>query len=708
HQVKVRGFRIELGEIESVLSGHASVAQVSVLAREDRPGAKRLVAYVVPVSGVVPDVAGLRAFVGRSLPEYMVPSAVVVLEALPLTPNGKLDRKALPVPDMGPVEASREPRNERERELCALFAEVLDLPSVGIDDSFFDLGGHSLLATRLMSRIRSVLGVELAIRTVFEAPTVAGLAERLSGATDRVRAALGPVERPELVPLSFAQRRLWFINRFDGQSAAYNLPIAMRLTGDLDRTALQASIADLVTRHESLRTVFPDSDGVPHQVVLDPTAVEIGLDTVRTSEDELDDALSAAVRVAMDLAVELPLRAHLFELGEREHVLLLVLHHIAGDGWSMAPLARDLADAYAARRAGGAPDWAPLPVQYADYTLWQQQVLGSEEDPHSPISQQLAYWTENLAGLPEELSLPVDRPRPAVAGGRGGRVAFSLDADLHRAVNDLAGEHRASVFMVLQAGLAALLSKLGAGDDIPIGTAIAGRTDEALDDLIGFFVNTLVLRTDTSGDPTFEDLLRRVRDGDLAAYAHQDVPFERLVEVVNPARSLSRHPLFQVSLGLQAVSASDWELAGLRAGAQPIGLDTARFDLSFSFAEKRDEDGSPAGLLADLEFSLDLFDAETVEGIAQRFIRLLDQAVARPRCRVGELDVLASGERERVLEGWNDTRAGEVPGSVVERFEAQVALVPGRVAVVFDGVEVSYAELNARVNRLARLLAGRG
>ncbi|WP_257139079.1 condensation domain-containing protein, partial [Streptomyces sp. rh34] len=283
----------------------------------------------------------------------------------------------------------------------------------------------------------------------------------------------------------------------DGQSAAYNLPIAMRLTGDLDRAALQASIADLVTRHESLRTVFPDTDGVPHQVVLDPTAVEIGLDTVRTSEDELDDALSAAVRVAMDLAVELPLRAHLFELGEREHVLLLVLHHIAGDGWSMAPLARDLADAYAARRAGEAPDWTPLPVQYADYTLWQQQVLGSEEDPRSPISQQLAYWTDNLAGLPEELSLPVDRPRPAVAGGRGGRVAFSLDADLHRAVNDLAGEHRASVFMVLQAGLAALLSKLGAGDDIPIGTAIAGRTDEALDDLIGFFVNTLVLRTDT-------------------------------------------------------------------------------------------------------------------------------------------------------------------------------------------------------------------
>ncbi|MFD6691083.1 amino acid adenylation domain-containing protein, partial [Streptomyces bacillaris] len=711
HQVKVRGFRIELGEIESVLSGHVSVAQVSVVVREDRPGDKRLVAYVVPAAGVgvdAVDVAELRAFVGGSLPEYMVPSAVVALAAFPLTPNGKLDRKALPVPDLGPAEASREPRNEVERALCALFAEVLGLESVGIDDSFFELGGHSLLATRLMSRIRSVLGAELAIRAIFEVPTVAGLAERLALTTGQARAALEPVERPELIPLSFSQRRLWFINRFDGQSAAYNLPIAMRLTGDLDRSALQAALGDLVERHESLRTVFPDTDGIPHQMVIDPTVAEIGLETVRTSEDELDEALSDAVRRAMDLSAELPLRAHLFALGEREHVLLLVLHHIAGDGWSMAPLARDLADAYAARRAGAAPEWTPLPVQYADYTLWQQRVLGSEDDPDSPISRQLAYWTENLADLPEELSLPTDRPRPAVSGGRGGRIAFSVDADLHRALNDLAGEHRASVFMVLQAGLAALLSRLGAGDDIPIGTAIAGRTDEALDDLVGFFVNTLVLRTDTSGDPTFEDLLSRVRESDLAAYAHQDVPFERLVEVVNPARSLSRHPLFQVSLGLQAVSTSDWELAGLRAGAQPIGLDTSRFDLSFSFAEERDESGAPAGLKGDLEFSLDLFDAETVQGIAQRFVRLLEQAVVGPRRRVGELDVLGVGERERVLEGWNDTRVVGVAGSVVGRFEEWVGLVPDRVAVVCGDVELSYGELNARVNRVARLLVERG
>ncbi|WP_257139078.1 condensation domain-containing protein, partial [Streptomyces sp. rh34] len=283
----------------------------------------------------------------------------------------------------------------------------------------------------------------------------------------------------------------------DGQSAAYNLPIAMRLTGDLDRAALQASIADLVSRHESLRTVFPDTDGVPHQVVLDPATATPKLN-IRTSEaSELDALLAEGAATGYDLAVEPPLRVHLFELGEREHVLLLVLHHIAGDGWSMAPLARDLADAYAARRAGGAPDWAPLPVQYADYTLWQQQVLGFEEDPRSPISQQLAYWTDNLAGLPEELSLPVDRPRPAESSGRSGRVSFRLGSDLHAEVLETARTSGSSVFMVLQAGLSALLSRLGAGQDIPIGTAIAGRTDEALDDLIGFFVNTLVLRTDT-------------------------------------------------------------------------------------------------------------------------------------------------------------------------------------------------------------------
>uniref|UniRef100_UPI00118085F7 non-ribosomal peptide synthetase n=1 Tax=Streptomyces sp. rh34 TaxID=2034272 RepID=UPI00118085F7 len=674
-QVKVRGFRIELGEIEAVIAAHAAVAQAAVIVREDRPGDKRLVAYVTPQAGQSADTGELRDQVAAALPEYMVPAAFVELDVLPLTPNGKLDRKALPAPDFVLESAGRTARTPQEEILCSLFVEVLGVPGVGIDDNFFDLGGHSLLATRLVSRVRSVFGTELQIRAVFEEPTVAGLAARMSEAkseTRTARPALEPMERPELIPLSFSQRRLWFINRFDGQSATYNMPLAMRLTGDLDRAALQAALADLVTRHESLRTVFPETDGVPHQVVLDPVAARPVVDIIDTTEDQLQDVLSEAVQRGMDLTVEPPLHVYLFAIGPQEHVLLLSLHHIAGDGWSMAPLAHDFTSAYAARRAGGAPDWAPLPVQYADYALWQQQVLGSEEDPQSPISQQLAYWKEHLADLPEELSLPTDRPRPAESSYRGDMYYFRFSPELHGKIIAVARENQASLYMVLQAGLAALLSKLGAGTDVPVGSIIAGRTDDAVDELVGFFVNMLVLRTDTSGDPTFRELVGRVRDAGLAAYAHQDVPFERLVEVVNPARSLSRHPLFQVALNVQNVAGYSVELPGLSIAPERVGLGTARFDLSFGFAEERDEDGAPAGLRGDLEFSLDLFDMETVQGLVDRLERLLDQAVAQPRRRVGELDVLASGERERVLEGWNDTGAGEVPGSVVEQFEAQV------------------------------------
>ncbi|WP_062209689.1 non-ribosomal peptide synthetase [Streptomyces sp. NBRC 109706] len=710
-QVKVRGFRIELGEIEAVIAAHEAVAQAAVVVREDRPGDKRLVAYVTPGAGQSVDTGELRDQVAAALPEYMVPAAFVELDVLPLTPNGKLDRRALPAPDFALEAVGRTARTPQEEILCSLFVEVLGVPAVGIDDNFFDLGGHSLLATRLVSRVRSVFGTELQIRTVFEEPTVAGLAARMNEAKSdapSTRAALEPMERPELIPLSFSQRRLWFINRFDGQSATYNMPLAMRLTGDLDRAALQAALVDLVTRHESLRTIFPEADGVPHQVVLDPVAARPVVDVIDTTEEQLQEVLSQAVQRGMDLTTEPPLHVYLFALAPQEHVLLLSLHHIAGDGWSMAPLAHDFTSAYAARRAGGAPEWTPLPVQYADYALWQQRVLGSEDDPESPISQQLAYWKEHLADLPEELSLPTDRPRPAESTYRGEMYYFRFSPELHGKIIAVARENQASLYMVLQAGLAALLSKLGAGDDIPVGSIIAGRTDDAVDELVGFFVNMLVLRTDTSGDPTFRELVGRVRDAGLAAYAHQDVPFERLVEVVNPARSLSRHPLFQVALNVQNVAGYSVELPGLSIAPERVGLGTSRFDLSFGFAEERDENGAPAGLRGDLEFSLDLFDLETVQELVNRLERLLEQAVVGPRRRVGELDVLGVGERERVLEGWNDTRVVGVAGSVVGRFEEWVGLVPGRVAVVCGDVELSYGELNARVNRVARLLVERG
>ncbi|MDQ3899285.1 MAG: condensation domain-containing protein, partial [Actinomycetota bacterium] len=593
-QVKIRGFRVEPGEVEAVLAGHADVARAVVVAREDRPGDKRLVAYVVAAADHAVQTDLLRGFLQERLPEYMVPSAVVVLDRLPLTPNGKLDRRALPAPQFGSAGASRAPRTPHEQVLAELFAEVLGVAAVGVDDGFFDLGGHSLLATRLIARVRASLGVELELRVLFEAPTVAGLAARL-GEAGQARLALTRYTRPDVVPLSFAQRRLWFLHQLEGSSATYNVPLALRLSGDLNHHALQAALGDVVARHESLRTVFPQVDGMPCQQVLDAQVVHPALPVTPATRTDLPGLLATAARHGFDLATEAPVRAQLFTLAPGEHVLLVVVHHIAGDGWSMGPLARDLAMAYAARCHGEAPRWAPLPVQYADYTLWQHQLLGDHTDPDSLFATQLGHWTQALAGLPEQLELPTDRARPAVASHRGGQVPIRLDARLHQGLTELARHAGASVFMVVQAGLTALLSKLGAGHDIPIGSPIAGRTDQALDELVGFFVNTLVLRTDTSGNPTFTQLLARVRDTALSAYANQDVPFEYLVETLNPARSLARHPLFQIMLTIQNTPQPGIDLTGLQVTPVQVDTEVAKFDLTFALAEQHTTNGAPQG-----------------------------------------------------------------------------------------------------------------
>ncbi|MCQ0010488.1 condensation domain-containing protein [Actinomadura madurae] len=523
------------------------------------------------------------------------------------------------------------------------------MPRVGLDDGFFDLGGDSLTATRLVSRIRTALGAELPVRALFEAPTVAGLAGRLADAAGDVRPPLVPAERPDVVPLSHAQQRLWFLNRFEGASATFNMPIALRLNGALDLDALRAALADVAARHESLRTIFPDGTGSARQLVLDPADARPRLDVTETGEDALRAALAAAAGQGFDLSVEPPLRARLFALGAGTHVLVLVLHHIAADGWSMAPLAGDVILAYAARAEGRAPQWAPLPVQYADYTLWQQELFGSEDDPDSLISKQIAYWRNALDGLPEELALPADRPRPAEASYRGATHAFELDADLHAGLLALARESGASLFMVMQAAYAALLSRLGAGTDVPIGAPIAGRTDEALDDLVGMFVNMLVLRTDTSGDPTFRELIARVKGTDLAAYAHQDLPFERLVEVLNPARSMARHPLFQVVLSFQNNPEARLEMDGLTGGAEPLTAGVAKYDLSLYLEERHGDDGTPGGIEAGLEYALDLFDPATAQTIAERFERLVRELVADPDAPVTAAEILDRTERRTLL-----------------------------------------------------------
>ncbi|WP_344599095.1 amino acid adenylation domain-containing protein, partial [Streptomyces violaceusniger] len=714
-QIKLRGFRIELGEIETTLTTHDTIAQATVLVREDQPGNKRLIAYLVPATGHTPDTLDtdlLREHVAGMLPEYMVPAAFVTLPELPLTANGKLDRKALPAPDFTQHTTNRAPRNPREETLCALFADVLGLDRVGIDDSFFELGGHSLLATRLISRIRTALNTELDVRTIFEDPTVAGLARRLDSAAAS-RQALAVGERPEEIPLSPAQQRLWFINRLEGPNATYNIPLSMRLRGTVNAAALRAALADVVERHESLRTVFPDTEGRPRQEILPARGAKPGFEVVDVTPEALDDHVRDAARQGFDLARDLPLRAWLFRVAPDDHVMLLVVHHIAGDGWSMAPLSRDLSTAYAARCAGTAPEWEPLPVQYADYTLWQREMLGDESDPVSAMAQQLAYWRTALSGVPEELQLPTDRPRPEVAGHRGQTVPLHLPARLHQQVVDLARGRGASVFMVMQAAVAALLGKLGAGEDIPIGSTIAGRTDEALDDLVGFFVNTLVLRTDLSGNPTFHELVDRVKETDLAAYAHQDVPFERLVDDLSPDRSLARHPLFQVMLSFQNNADEQTDIPGARITPYSVGLDVAKFDLAFQLGESFDAAGAPTGIGGGIEFATDLFDPATVAAIADRLVRLLEGALKSPDSPVGSVEILSADERSRILDDWNPAPANPLSNPVPETtlvalFEEQAARTPEATAVTSGETTVSYAELDTRANRLARHLIAQG
>ncbi|MFL5334763.1 MAG: condensation domain-containing protein, partial [Geminicoccaceae bacterium] len=666
-QVKLRGFRIEPGEIEALLLRQAGVSAAAVVARKDESsGDTRLVGYVVPQAGTTIDVAQLRTALSAALPDYMVPSAFVVLEQLPLTPTGKLDRRALPAPERGASEREhRAPRTPQEAVLCALFAEVLGVERVGLDDDFFALGGHSLLAMRLIGRVRASLGVEVAIRSLFEAPSVAALARRLSSESTAVRAPLTAVIRPSEVPLSHAQRRLWFLDRLESGTGTYVIPVAVRLSGELDREALEGALNDLVARHESLRTVFPETGGVPRQEVLPAQASRLELEQASISEDELADALSAAAGQGFDLSRELPLRAHLFavqsantdesartESQTAEHVLLVVLHHIAGDGWSLRPLLRDLGAFYRARLEGGTAELPALPVQYADYTLWQRDVLGEEGEADSAIGRQLSYWKEALRELPEQIELPADRARPAVSSHRGGHVPVQIDAGLHQNLVALSRAQGASLFMVLQAGLSALLMRLGAGTDIALGSPIAGRGDAALDELVGFFVNTLVLRTDTSGNPAFAELVGRVRGQNLAAYAHQDVPFERLVEVLNPQRSLSRHPLFQVMLAFETEDGvtSALQLPKLTARPQPVVTASAKFDLSVGLVEHRGSKGEIAGIDGVLEYAADLFERSTIEVIGQRLVRLLTAAVTDASRPIGSLAILAPDERSTILE----------------------------------------------------------
>ena len=715
-QVKIRGFRIEPGEIEAALLAHEAVSQAAVVVREESAGDKRLIGYVVCADSEDLEAATqLRSFVAQRLPAHMVPAAVVVLDALPLTVNGKLDRRALPAPeyvtgDRAGTAPGRGPSTREETLLCEAFAEVLGLETVGALDDFFDLGGHSLLATRLVNRIRTALGVEVPLRALFETPTVAGLAESL-GLMSGARAALAAVaERPAHLPLSFAQQRLWFLSQLEGPSVTYNAPIVARLSGSLDGEALGSALRDVLLRHEVLRTVFLVEDGEPYQRVVPMDELDwtlIHIDPAASSID-LDAAIAEASGYRFDLAVEPPVRASLINAGaDDEHVLVVVVHHIAGDGWSMGPLARDVSTAYTARRAGDAPEWSSLPVQYADYALWQRDLLGDIDEPGSVIAQQVEYWRGALNGSPEELALPFVRPRPAVSSHRGFSADLVVGADLHARLAELARREGVTLFMVMQASVAMLLSRLGAGTDIPIGSAVSGRVDEALDELVGFFVNTLVIRTDLSGDPEFRQVLARVRETGLGAMANQDVPFERLVEELAPARSLARHPLFQVVLTMENIGDAVLELPGLGVEIVTTERPAAKFDLDVMVIEEF-TGSDPAGLRGSVTVAGDLFERAQAGAMVGQLLRVLEQVAADPGVRLSGVDVLGDDERSRVISKWNATAVVGDVVSVLDGFSTQVASRPDAVAAVCGGVELTYAEVDARANQLAHHLRSLG
>ncbi|WP_422746645.1 amino acid adenylation domain-containing protein [Mycobacterium sp. WMMD1722] len=715
-QVKIRGYRIEPGEVQAVLAGLDGVEHAVVIAREDRPGDPRLVGYITGSA----DPVKARAALAERLPAYLVPAAVLALAALPLTVSGKLDRRALPAPDYQDEQTYRAPATLTEEMLTGLFATVLGLERVGVDDSFFDLGGDSLSSMRLIAAVNATMGATLAVRTVFEAPTVAQLALRVGTESGHLQ-PLTPQRRPPVIPLSFAQSRLWFIDQLQGPSAVYNLAVALRLRGCLDADVLGAALADVVGRHESLRTLFDAPDGVPRQVVIDSGDAEVGwqvVDAAGWSDARLSAAIEQTAQATFDLATEIPLRTRLFRVSEDDHVWVAVVHHIAADGWSIGPLVTDLGLAYTARCAGTAPGWADLPVQYVDYTLWQRSQFGELTDADSRIAAQLAYWEQTLAELPERLVLPADRPYPQVADQRGATVAVDWPADLQQRINRMARERGATGFMVMQAALGVLLSKLSGSSDVAVGFPIAGRRDPALDGLVGFFINTLVLRLDLGGDPSLAEVLDQVRTQSLAAYENQDVPFEVVVERLNPTRSLTHHPLVQVMLAWQNLPAdtTDPTTAGLSLGEVditriPVDTHAARMDLSFSLAERFDAAGQATGIGGFVEYRTDVFDASTIEALIARLRRVLDAMTADPARRLSSVDVLDEREHAR-LDGWGNraalTAPAATPRSIPSAFAAQVHRSPDAVAITCGERSWTYRELDETSNRLARLLISRG
>ncbi|HYH79410.1 MAG TPA: amino acid adenylation domain-containing protein, partial [Longimicrobium sp.] len=702
-QVKIRGFRVEPGEVEAVLRRHQGVRGCAVVAREDEPGETRLVAYVVGEA----EADALRAHLRAGLPGYMVPSAFVRLDALPLNANGKTDRRALPAPGHDAAEGYAAPGTPVEEVLAGIWAEVLRRERVGVDDDFFALGGHSLLATRVVSRVRAALAVELTVRALFQAPTVAELAETVAALRRGGLPGLPPVaavERTGVLPLSFEQERLWFLDRLEPGSAQYNLPVALRLDGALDAGALERALGEVVRRHESLRTTFIETGGAPAQVIAPfgdfvlPVEDLSGLDDDERGSQVRRRAAEEAGR-PFDLAAGPLFRATLLRLGDGAHVLLATLHHIVGDGWSIDVLLRETAALYAAYREGRASPLAEPAIQYADYAAWQREQLGG-----GALAGQLSYWMARLSGAPPLLELPTDHPRPAETTYRGSHHPVALPPAVLERLEALARREGGTLYMVLLATFQVLLGKYAGSDDVVVGSPVAGRTRGEVEGVIGCFVNTLVLRTDLAGDPPFREVLRRVREVTLGAYDHQEIPFEKLVEALQPERSLSHSPLFQVmfTLANTADEGSRGALAGLEARDLELHAESANFDLTL-YLEPRD-----GGLLGALVYSTDLFAAATIRRMAAHLARVLEQVAADADRRISRLELMGADERARVLTAWNPPAAPGEPLCVHDLVSAHAARTPDATALFAPDRTVTFGELDRGSNRLARLLRARG
>ncbi|WP_036541938.1 condensation domain-containing protein, partial [Nocardia cyriacigeorgica] len=709
-QIQIRGARIELGEIDATLAGLDGVRHAVAVDVRSASGEAVLAAFVQPDPGRVLETAWLSEALAERLPRHLLPNTIRLVDAIPTTPSGKADRAALRA-EATAVSGYRAASGVGEDLVADAFARVLGR-RIGAETDFFIAGGNSLLATQVTALLSDAWGTRIPPRLLFDHPTVATLAKALrTQVFDVPRPPLRASQRPQRIPLSPAQVRFWLRNQFDTDSAVDNLGFALALSGELDVPALRAAFADVVARHESLRTRYPADATGPFQQVLSPDEAGLHLRVADiaagASSAQVAERVQQLLWRGFDVATQTPVRVALLRADDG-YVLVCAMHHICADGSSLAPLARDITAAYAARCAGTAPAWRTLPVQYADYALWHQDLLGSRDDPESLLARQLSYWTQELDGLPEGLDLPADRPRPAVASLKGSAVQRIAEAELHRDLIAVARRHRATVFMVMRTALAVMLGRLSGSTDIAIGVPMTNRAEPALDDVVGMFVNTTVSRTRIDPGERFTSLLDRTRERDLINFAHSDVPFEQVVDAVGPIRSPGRHPLYQVGFAFQNFAEAKLDLSEVRFSAFEVDTRTSKTDLHIAVVDTRKDDGSPGPIAIRFTYATDLFDESTVRRFLDTYLHLLHQVATRPDTAVGALDLVGPADRLSLRE-WSsgDSRpVGEhrLTAPIWQRARE----TPGAVAVVCGSESLTYQQLHDRVHRLARWLIERG